>query len=518
MNSILVGPGAVGPGEIRFFDSIQPPLCSGDYTLEAEQRVLDLPGEQPAPYTATQAFRVDGPRWSLDPATIHQVFPPASQAGSFANVVPSVVFNSFALPWSRPIAPDGDAPCGGEGAVPWMALLTVYEAELDPAQGAKVGPPVTVTPMEAVQPGDPAILPPCIPVGQVDPASEEGVLVVDMELAFFQAIAPSLAELPFLAHAREVNTDDKVLLGMEDDGCFSLVVGNRVVLNGGRSTFFLVSLEGHQDHLNGAAITACDGSAPAQPYTRIRLVVLGTWSFRAATALPGSFLELMQALYLPGRGGVELLALPVDAATTDATAREGLEIGFVALRNELRVGEFATSWYHGPFVSAPTVRDQAYGPYLFSDHAVHYDPASGIFDQGYACAWQIGRLLALADSRFAAQLFDWRRSYFAELARQAARGAVTGRVAAALAPGMEAAPAALAAGDDSLVGLMRGFFTEQVRTLGDDLPLVKPRGRHPRLEALPGVLAAHEAAAVAAGEDDPLLALAARLNPAPAEP
>ena len=515
MNAILVEPGAVGPGEIRFFDSIQPPLPAGDYTLEAEQRVLDLPGEQPAPYTATQAFRVDGPRWSLDPATIHQVFPPASQAGSFVNVVPSVVFNSFALPWSRRIDPAGGGE--GEGAAPWMGLLTVYEDELDPAQGAKVGPPTTVTPLQVVQPGDPAILPPCIPVGEVDPASEERVLVVDMDLAFFQAIAPSLAELPFLAHAREVNTDDKVLLGMDDDGCFALVVGNRVVLNGGRSTFFLVSLEGHQGHLNGAAITACDGSTPAQPYTKIRLVVLGTWSFRAAAALPGSFLELMQALYLPGRGGVELLALPADAATTDATAREGLEIGFVALRNALRVGEFATSWYHGPFAAAPTVRDQAYGPYLFSDHAVHYDPASGIFDQGYACAWQIGRLLALSDSRFAAELFAWRRSYFAELARQATQGAVTGRVAAALAPGMEAAGAARA-GEESLVGLMRGLFTGQVRTLGDRLPLVKPRGRHPRLEALPGVLAAHEAAAVAAGEDDPLLALAARLNPEPAEP
>ena len=135
-----------------------------------------------------------------------------------------------------------------------MGLLTVYDAEMDPQQGTpKVSPPTTVTPIQVVQPDDPAILPPCIPLDQVDPQSEEKVLVVDMELAFFQAIAPSLAELPYLAHAREVNTAGKVILGRQDDGCFSLVVGTRVVLNGGRSTFFLVSLEGHQGHLNGAA-------------------------------------------------------------------------------------------------------------------------------------------------------------------------------------------------------------------------------------------------------------------------
>ncbi|HEX6370732.1 MAG TPA: hypothetical protein VF006_17580 [Longimicrobium sp.] len=509
MSAFRVGPGAVSPGQIRFYDSIQPPLRAGDYTLSAEQQVLQLKGEgEPPTYTAGQDFRVDGPRYALDPATIHMVFPPANQAGSFVNVLPTVVFNSFALPWSRPIDPRDTGEPGPDTA-PWMGLLTVYDAEMDPEQGTpKVGPPTTVTPIRVVQPEDPAILPPCIPLDQVDPASQEKVLVVDMELAFFQSIAPSLAELPFLAHAREVNTAGKVLLGMQDDGCFALVVGNRVVLNGGRSTFFLVSFEGHQNHLNGAAIATCDGGQPAQPYTKIRLVVLGTWSFRAASTLPGSFLDLMQALYLPGRGGVELLALPVAQGTEDPTAKEGLEVGFVALRNELRVGEFTTSWYHGPFAAAPTLRDQVYGPYLFSDHAIHYDPASGLFDHAYAAAWQIGRLLALSDSRFAAALFAWRRDYFADLVRRAAAGAVEGRVAGALEAGGLETPA-----DEGVVGMMRRFMLDRIGPMADRLPRVRPR--HLAGDGLSGVLSADEAAELAASGDDPLLALRDKLTAPP---
>src|SRR5580698_282063 len=72
-----------------------------------------------------------------------------------------------------------------------------------------------------------------------DPA--ERLTGVDIHLKYFQSICPSVAELPFLAHAREVNTGGKVMLGMNDDGCFSVVIGNRLPGAAMKNYIFLVS-------------------------------------------------------------------------------------------------------------------------------------------------------------------------------------------------------------------------------------------------------------------------------------
>lgn len=491
-------PGSVSPGQIAFYDAIQPPLPAGDYTLHATQQVQGLKGETVDPYEARQAFRVDGPRFALDPAAIHQVFPPANQQGAYFNVLPHIVFKDFALPWSRNIDPAG----GGErrDTPPWMALLTLYESE-----AARAGTPSTVAPAQVIAP--PAgVLPPCLPADQVDPASKDRVQVVDMDLAYFRAIAPSLAEVPLLAHARTVNTGGKVMLGMNDDGCFSVVVGNRVAnAAGGVNTVLLVSLEGHQDHLNGSgAPTACGGGAPAQPYTKIRLVVLGSWSFTTPAGMPGSFLALMQALTGPGHGGVKLLALDA-GPEPNAVAREALQTGYVPLRNTLRVGEASTAWYRGPLVPAPTTRDQAYGPFNYSDHAMHYDPETGMFNHAYSAAWQIGRLLALSDAAFAARLFDWRRGYYQALLRAADERDVEAPVAAAL----PAAGGALPLGS-GVAAQLRGLLLAAAPALEDVLPRVRARGAD-----RPAVLSTDEVNEIVAAGEDPLVALRARLNPIP---
>src|SRR4051812_32577556 len=95
----------VNPGQIQFFDSIQPPLESGAYTLSATQDILDIPAETVEPYTSEQQLNIDGPRFVLDPAQIHTLYPPAGQNGTFDNSLPNMVFNNFSLPWSRPIDP-----------------------------------------------------------------------------------------------------------------------------------------------------------------------------------------------------------------------------------------------------------------------------------------------------------------------------------------------------------------------------------------------------------------------------
>jgi hypothetical protein len=515
---IPTAPGTVGAGQILFHDAVQPPLqAGGRYTLWAEQEVLDVRGETVPPFTAEQAFRVEGPQFRLDPAAVHMVFPPAGKEGAYFGLLPHVVFNDFALPWSRPLKPDA----GPDAREPWMALLTVYDDELD----AKVGKVRTVTPAEVARPAEAGVLAPCIAVPPPAPAGADPVAVADVELAFFRAIAPTRAELPFLAHGRTVNTGGKVMLGMDQDGSFSLVVGNRQVKNGGGSTALLVSLEGHQDHLaGGGPLRNCDGSAPAQPFTRIRLVVLASWSF-TALKLPGTFVDLLADL-AENRGGVRLLRLPGaegapppppapgDArALGEAAAREALELGYVALRNEMRSGEVATSWFRGPLAAAPTARDHAYGPYRLSDHAVHYDPATGLFDHAYAGAWQIGRLLALSDGPFARALFDWRRGWLSSLRARTASEAVEARVADALS--LDAEPRALGPG---VTGHLRDFFAGRFPEMADELPRVRHRGAaaapSPFVEdeATPPELDLAVLDDVEDDGDDPLVALRERLQ------
>lgn len=480
--------GSLAPGQIEFYDSIQPPLPAGHYSLGVKQDIQNLKdGTQPS-YSITQPFQVDGPRFSIDPTAIHMVFPPANQTGLYHDVLPNIVFGVFAMPWLRNIDPKAPP---SQTAPPWMGLLTVYAGELPDGATPKMTAPALVTAGQLVSPGSNTILPPVLP--DVSPTDPQQVQVIDVQIPYFLGIAPTLAELPMLAHARSVNTDGKVILGLDEDGCFSVVMSNRVVQDGATNRVFLVSLEGHQDHLPG-------GAAPPAQATAIRLVVLGSWTFTAA-ASPGSFLELMKELSNPGNGGVDLVMMPESQATSGNALVDGaIKSGFTALANDMRVGETSTSWYRGPFVPAPTTRDFTYGPYHTSDHAMHYDPDCGIFNHAYAAAWQIGRLLALSDAHFAQSLYAWRQQYYTQLGKRVTTSLVEAPVAAA----MDSQQTKVGAG---LARHLREFFTARVLPSRAQLPQVVPRQRDPRLEQLPGVLNEDDLGRVAAAGEDPVRAV-----------
>ena len=409
-NSIETQSDTISPGNIKFYDSIQPPLPAAVYTLQAQQTIDGLEEGSVDPYLATQPFRVIAPQFNIDPSLIHSVYPPQGHTGNYYKQLPFIVFNNFALPWARGIDPN--KPDADEGT-PWMAVLLVYEADMqgtdpkvgnyDPTTKQWIGP-TTVAATDVIKPQSGVIVPD-ISASDISDGPDQQATVLEMKLNYFQAIAPTLDELPLLAHGRGVNTDGKIMLGMDADGLFSVVVSNRVPpTNGGKCTAFLISLEGHVSSLPTGT------GSPSTENTKIRLVVLGSWSFTASQS-PGSFRQLMINVAKQG-GGVQLLNAPGDLSSiTDETARKALEIGYVALQNDMRIGEKTTSWYRGPCVPAPTKEDTTNAPYDYSDHAIHYDPETGLFDMAYASAWQIGRLLALSDGAFSKTLGNWRRSY-----------------------------------------------------------------------------------------------------------
>lgn len=492
-NNAISTPGTVGAGDIQFFDSIEPPLKTDVYTINANQtvnNVTDAEAETPS-YASTKSLNIVGPRFEIKPNLIHSIFPPANQQGSFSNYLPNIVFTDFSLPWSRAINPDNISE---QNTTPWIGLLTLHQADFD-SQTPAVSAPQTVTTSELVNPGN-KILPPDLGTNFTGD-NETQVRVVDIDLAFFQEIAPQLDELSFLSHSRAVNTDGKVVLNMDADGCFSLCMGNRLPAVGQKNQVLLVSFEGHQDHLHGADIQG--------DYDTIRLVQLGGWSFNT-TDFDREFLTMMEGLCNTGNGGVSLIQMPIDdQSEQNEVAKEALEIGYVGLQNKMRIGENATSWYRGPLMPAPTKRestlsttDDNYGPYLYSDHAIHYDPETGIFNHAYSAAWQIGRLLALSDAPFAQGIFNWRADFLRSINDLAKQKQITdSALSLQQALGNEEEPAITTA--------TRAFFSNAFTDIEWDM--MQTRKQKMLGEELPGVMSEEETQAMHKSGKDPLFIL-----------
>jgi hypothetical protein len=396
---------------VQFYQAILPPLQAGEYQLSATLPV-QLPGQSGnAPtYSGQEQFAIIGPRFRLEPNTVQQVYPPANMAGVYNEILPHAVLRARTLPWARTI--DGVPPAPGAISPPWLALLTLYPGDL-----VNNGNPVniqqgTVNGFLTPQTG---VIVPNIPIAELTQDQlAEPLMYIELPQLVFWGIAPTYADLPFLAHAREVNTDGKEILGLEEDGYFSVVVGNRLPMAGTNTgptvnTMLLVSLEGLESAL------PVDGQSPPSgaANTVVRVCVLASWTFPCSVSA-GDFLELMQNL------SVDLLRMPytgpAPSITAETTAQHAVGWGYVPLLNNTRAGEETTSWYRGPATPVGTSLD-ANGPYQFSDHAIRYDPGpesgatagTGMFDMGYACAWQIGRLVALSNGAFVAALAAWRR-------------------------------------------------------------------------------------------------------------
>jgi hypothetical protein len=381
-----------------------------------------------------------------------------------------VVLRRRTLPWERRIE---GAPGTPATTPPWMAVLLFEEGEvtlLDP-------PDCTVG---AIVDGDPAAGVASITLPNLtDSDRAQKCLGIQVPLTTLRQVAPMGSELGLLTHVRQVSTEDKELLGMDEDGWFAVVVGNRLPEGDKKYIACLVSLEGHWDNLptseeaveftsndfnnpnSGAVIdgglvlspgftfnnslarktllntniantfanssfaptprtgfSGIPSSVVFDPGTRswthffpdsVRLITLARWSFTSVGG--GDFEQLMKEL--PRRGGVAMLGMAQQDAVAPGVQprtnyRVALDSGHVPLEHETREGEHVTAWYRGPLVPAGVRRETA-GPYHTADQARRIDPLTGLESLGYAAAFEIGRLLALSDPRFALELLRWRR-------------------------------------------------------------------------------------------------------------
>src|SRR5580692_2207494 len=194
--------GGVPVGDIRFYQAIVPPLEDGNYTLRARQTLAGLPGAEPSPSipTVTLQFAVRGPRFTLNPADISSYFPPPSPPTPFEGQLPHVVVSRKTLPWERLLGPDPDYQ-----GIPWLGLLVVDEDD-------DGGIPKVQSGIVADLLSDGGKLPagtigPALSTGNLDDgeSADDPCSYIELPAGLFAAIAPRLADLPFLA-TPEVST------------------------------------------------------------------------------------------------------------------------------------------------------------------------------------------------------------------------------------------------------------------------------------------------------------------------
>jgi hypothetical protein len=422
------------PRTIRFYDRDVPALEAGDYTIAVTQSVNSTDAATPLSktFTANRNFSVVAPRFALPPSGVQTVFPPGAASGIFDQNLPHVVLTEPLLPWERLIT-DGDATAKG---TPWMALLLFTEGDPE----IQIIPPTVQPPQTPSQtlagsytiapdpndktklvlaPSDPATLGPAI---EPEVGDATTCYAIDISTDTFTALTPRYAELPYLAHARDVEPvmPLKVTEIAVQDGLFSVVIGNRFPkappagsLTGIKHIAHLVSLEGFAPYLVDAPVW------PAG-ITRVRLVSLLSWTF---TTMPevGNFRELMLHLIAPPVApGGDGLRLRMNLAPNNAPAptpgspaalvQQAVGQGFTALEYDTRAGDQTFAWYHGPFVPHPVAPFAANTPFQSAAAATIYDDVTGTFDLSYAAGWELGRLLALSDGAYVADKLKSQRS------------------------------------------------------------------------------------------------------------
>ena len=330
-------------------------------------------------------------------------FPGAS--GDFQSWLPHVVLAERTLPWQIPIA--DPAPGGGGSSpapgTPWLALFLLTRGEIDvggsPPSPASTGAQ-TVPLADFLQP--PAgTLGPNLTTGLSDLQQEQpppACTVVDVHFDAFRAIAPMTTELPWLASVRQVDPTDQEDLDVPSPGWYSVIVSNRLPVGAADNMYIahLVSLEGFAGYLP-------DQPPPGTVPSLMRLVSLASWSFTSGHD-PGNFAQLMENLNDDAQ-----FVLPVTVPTTDPAGQlvaRAVQFGYVPLRYATRLGEETTGWYRGP-LQPIELAGNPQPPYPAASSALIFDPSSGMFDTSYAAAWELGRLLTLANGPVTASLTQW---------------------------------------------------------------------------------------------------------------
>lgn len=391
---------------VVFVENHLPGLESGDYTMAVKQEISGSGkgGDVKDEFSTTKQFSVLGERFVLGADKIYSSFPANDHQGDFSNCLPHLVFSGATFPWQRGLGEKCDKN------FPWIGLLVFAQEEAPDLKQITLGSfrgsglPDEVTSDQMLfydfkkETGD---------------HDDDPCKVIDVPVDLFNQLAPSVNELKYLAHVRKVEVDNKAtssqhypLHAMQNSVSnkselevnFSVLVGNRLLSKVGRYNVHLVSFENMGDYLPDSE----GGSNIDEGKKYIRLVSLYNWHFNIVPE-NNCLSDIISKL---DKSPINL-KLPNLPGEKSNDLNRAFNMGYVPVEHSLRVGGETVSWYRGPCV--PYQINSTY-PYSkqSADSWLKYDPDWSMFDVSYAAAWEIGRLLALQNKKFAETLYQYK--------------------------------------------------------------------------------------------------------------
>jgi hypothetical protein len=455
-------------GHMRLYPSIRPRLNAGPHTLRTEQSISGGGPIDPL----ERHLVVDAPRFSMAGAEVLSMFPPPNAVGAFANRLPQIALKRRTLPWERAPRTLAD-PIETRRPWLALVVLADGEGNLRTGVPVDQAMPADVrSRMGVSETGtcDLIELPRTV-VDKVFPREDElellchvrEVNLLDTEFAssdddgFVSVVISSRLPRPQTRYGAYLVSIEGRLDELPDPGAggFSETIegGPRVypperiataieAARAGEASAFLTptptrEAKGAPPALGWAR--AAEAATPtglaakagvATPAGRfagfvahdldvsklelelevevLRFPVLAHWEFTCDEG--GDFQSLMTHL------DVGLLGTAPGAPEQpppDAPPARPIEVaptGHTSLAHLTRGGESAVAWYRGAFTPREVRRrEKDEPPYQAADQArrIAEDRRE---DLSEAAAFEIGRLLALADPRFVAELQAWRRS------------------------------------------------------------------------------------------------------------
>jgi hypothetical protein len=515
-------------GKFILHSHVIPDLSAGSYTLHVTQSIT-APGVTVPELDA--ALEVTAPRFALPPDQLLSTYPPNKSSGAYSSRLPQVVLKRRTLPWEREIsgAPretpwmilvlltDGEAQILPPAPV---AQCVSNGVSLSGRNDVDVGTAVEVT-EDVIKQVFPAQdeLSLLTHVRQVNLQDTELMLgdddgwlavVVANRLpqpgvqyrACLISIEGQLDALPTTHDIEDGFRGTHVYAGWQT--AVDLYYQDQARVASGTVPVAKVSTAGTgvQTHtvqdawskitgvegktLTQGAVSLARGIRPGSlelhaipleaiaPFApRKRFPLLAQWTFTCADA--GDFESRMRGLDVGLVGKIMPPPLVVPGQKPPPPEKkkpEVLDTGHITLNATSRGGDASLAWYRGPLVPRNTTRtepgaDGTLSIHHVSDQARQVGP-DGREDMSLAAAFEIGRLLALADSTFIAAMMLWRRAGF-ELAR---RQFLFGLEATFMAADFGLIDKGFAA----RVGrrLLSGLGAQDAKALGPVRPLVNP--------------------------------------------
>lgn len=372
-----------------------PSLQAGEYELSAQVRV-SFSGKTEYSAKETKRFSVQGQRFTANQEQIMSVYPAPGERCKKPAVLPHVAVRPCTFPFECAVERSSEGSKKQGLKTPFLALLLFHEEEMPVLVHGHVRDLFENA-------GECGVF---YSGGCTKEEADLPCTFMDVPGKLFERIAPGADELTYLVHGRKTDPFLKAqaLSSVLAEEVQSVVFCNRIPKCG-------TDEEPCRNHACLVSLAGCEGIwEGCKNYPAVRLAVLHHWDFFVSEDSGGAkFLEEVHtkgmALPVPEQAGEEVKAL--------------LQNGYVLFGHQFRDGSKTASFYRGPLVPGISSKRIINGD--SSDAFYRYDPESGMFDVSYACAWEIGKLIALSDEDAARNMMLTRNASIQRMRQEAVK-------------------------------------------------------------------------------------------------